>query len=362
MQLFRRRAVAVGARPGTLVGMEGSPPPRVRFMDYTSDEVEEGEESDAAKLRARLDRDSVTWIEVQGLGDTSTLKKIGRSFGLHDLLLEDASNVPQRPKVEEHDDHLLIVTRVVGLDGGHLRREQVSIVIGRGYVITFEEQHGDQFESVRARVRRGKGSIRHAGPDYLAYAILDLCIDSMFPVIDSLGDLLEELEEAVIDDPTPTTLRRVNDARGHLLILRRLLWASREATQRLARDEHALIIDRNRVYYRDVHDATMQAVEFVESFREMTTGLMSTYLSAAGNKMNEVMKVLTIMASIFIPLTFMAGIYGMNFAWMPELGFKYAYPMLLVAMAVTAVAMVIYFARRGWIGSPRDARSAGEPR
>ncbi|MFG0315928.1 MAG: magnesium/cobalt transporter CorA [Planctomycetota bacterium JB042] len=354
MKTFRRAAVQVGARPGTLVLPAGSPSPRIRYVDYTADALVEGEVRDVEELREIHERDSVTWVDVQGLGDEETLRQVQRIFGLHDLVLEDLANVPQRPSADEIEGHVVVVTRMLRLQGDDLDREQLSLVLGPNYVLTFQERYGDVLDPVRERLRRGKGTLRKAGADYLLYALVDTVVDGFLPILEEIGDRLEALEEIVLDRPVPETLRRINRVRGHLLILRRLLWPIRESAGRLCREEEALVDERARLYLRDTYDHCQQAAEFVETFREMASGLMNTYLSAAGNRMNEIMKVLTIMASIFIPLTFMAGIYGMNFEAMPELRFRWAYPALLVLMVVTAAAMLLHFRRRGWIGDDPD--------
>lgn len=351
MKTFRRTAGTSGSRPGTLELPEGSVPPRVRFVDYTPDSLVEGDVVRMEDLREIHDRESVTWVDIQGLGDEPVLRSIQKIFKLHDLILEDIANVPQRPKVEEFAEHVVVVSRMLRLtDEFELEREQLSLVLGRNYILTFQERYGDVLDPVRERIRRAKGRIRKSGADYLAYAILDTIADECVPVLEEVGTRLEDLEEVVLERPVPGTLREINRIRNMLLILRRLLWPMRESVSRLSRDEFALISDKTQVFFRDTYDHCQQATEFVEAFREMTSGLMNTYLSAAGNKMNEIMKVLTIMASIFIPLTFMAGIYGMNFDLMPELRFAWAYPTLLILMAVTALGMLVYFYRRGWIG------------
>jgi len=346
----------VGARPGALIVPEDSPRPRIRYIDYTADSLEDGEIDDVESLRAIHERESITWVDVQGLGDMNLLTRLGTIFDLHELLLADVAHVPQRPKLDAYEDKLLLVTRMVWMtEAENLEREQVSLVMGPNYLLTFQEKYGDVLDPVRERLRVAKGLIRKAGADYLAYAVLDTIVDGYFPVLEKLGDELEALEERVLADPSPTTLRKVNATRNILLVLRRIVWPQREALNHVFRDHHDLVQDRTRPYFRDTFDHCTQAVELIEALRELTSGLQSTYLSVAGNRMNEIMKVLTIMASIFIPLTFLAGVYGMNFESMPELKLKWAYPALLVLMAVIVAGMVVYFRRRGWIGSPGRA-------
>ena len=280
------------------------------------------------------------------------MQDIATLFELHPLLLEDVVNVPQRPKTETYGDQLLIVVRMVKVDGpDEIDMEQVSIVFSQNYVLTFQERHGDILDPVRNRLRSGKGPMRQRGPDYLAYAIADTIIDGYYPVLETIGNHLEDMEVTVIANPTPELLLRLHQLKNRLVNLRRSVWPQREAVNQLVRGDHALVSDDVRVYLRDTYDHCVQTAEVAEMYREMVSGLMNTYLSAVANRTNEVMKVLTIMASIFIPLTFLAGIYGMNFEHMPELHVRWAYPIIWVAMFVVAGGMIFFFYRKGWIGS-----------
>ncbi len=307
-------------------------------------------------LNKAFEPDTVTWVDVQGFGDRKLMQRIGKVFDLHALLLEDVVNCPQRPKTESYGEQLLIVVRMVQLEEDVEARtidvdmEQISVVLARNYVITFQEKHGDILDPVRQRIRTGKGPIRSQGADYLAYAIADTIIDGYYPVLESVGDKLESLEGDVIHNPSPAVLHELNAMKNQLINLRRAIWPQREAINVLVRGDHNLISETVGVYLRDTYDHCIQTSEVAEMYREMVTGLMNTYLSSIANRTNEVMKVLTIMASIFIPLTFMAGIYGMNFEHMPELHFRYSYPMLWAAMLATAGGMIAYFWRKGWIG------------
>ena len=351
--MFRKRHPTVGARPGTLVINRHSPEPVVRIIRYTPAEVSDEEIKDVEQLRGFREGDGVTWIDVQGFGDEQTIRAIGEIFGLHPLALEDVINVPQRPKAEAYEDHLLWITRMAMLVGdGAIQTEQVSLILGRDYLLTFQEHHGDVLDPVRARIRQGKGPIRKSGPDYLAYAIIDAVIDGYYPILESFGEHLEELEDGIVAAPHTRLLQEVHHAKRELLAIRRAVWPQRESVNGLIRDESEFVSDAIRTYLRDVYDHCVQIIDVVETYRELAGGLMDVYLSSIANRQNEVMKVLTILASIFIPLTFMAGIYGMNFDNMPELHTKWAYPMLLALMVVVAVGMVIFFRRKGWLGSP----------
>jgi len=350
--IFKKRHPSVGARPGTLVIAEDAPVPKIRIIHYTSDDVREQEVTDLEQLREAFSEDSVTWVDVQGFGDEDTVRRIGEIFSLHSLAIEDVVNVPQRPKAEAYDGQLLLITRMVRLTGPlDIDIEQVSIVLGKGYVLTFQERYGDVLDPVRSRIQGSKGlQFRSQGPDYLAYAILDTIIDGYYPVLESLGDQLGELEDVVIANPSPGLLRKLNRTKNMLANLRRSLWPQRESVNSLIRDSNPFVTDRTRTYLRDTYDHCVQTSEVIEMYRETATGLMNTYLSSVANRTNDVMKVLTIMASIFIPLTFLAGIYGMNFENMPELHVWWSYPLVWGVMLLMSFGMVVYFRRKGWIG------------
>lgn len=350
--IFTKRHPKVGARPGTLVIAQDSPPPKIHVMNFTPDQFTEEDVTDVDSLRTAHEKDAVTWVDVQGFGDEKLIRKIGEIFSLHPLAMEDVVNVPQRPKAEPYDNQVLMIVRMVRLDGpGQIDLEQVSIVLGKNYVITFQERYGDVLDPVRRRIRSGKGVIRKEGADFVAYAIFDTIVDGYYPVLEDIGNYLEQLEVAVVDNPTPQLLKRLNQIRNKLTNLRRAIWPQREVANHLIRDEHQLVDPNVRVYLRDTYDHCMQSSEVVELYREMVSGLMNTYLSSVANRTNEVMKVLTIVATIFIPLTFIAGIYGMNFEYMPELHNRWAYPLIWLAMLVVGTGMLAFFWRKGWIGS-----------
>ena len=353
--MFSKKHPPVGARPGTLVIDQAAKAPRIRVIDYTAETIDETEIADLDVLAEYRDRESVTWIDVQGLGDEEILRGIADIFSIHPLALEDVVNVPQRPKAETYDHQELYITRMAMLHDAHkLETEQIGICIGSNYVLTFQERHGDILDPVRQRVRRGKGPMRENGSDYLAYAIIDTIVDGYYPVIEAIGDYLEELEDEVVSTATKATLRKVYGVKRDLLALRRAIWPQREALGALVRDDNPFITDPVRVYLRDTQDHAVQIADVVETYREMAAGLMDVYMSSLSNRMNEVMKVLTMMASIFIPLSFLAGLYGMNFEHMPELHYRYSYPVLLAAMVTVAAGMVVFFFRRGWIGGRDD--------
>ena len=349
-KLFTKRHTKVGARPGTLVIDADANQPQIQIIRYTPAEVFSCEVNSVDEIREELTQEGVIWIDVQGLGDEKLIRGIGDLFAIHMLALEDVVNVPQRPKTETYEHHQLYISRMVRIDAQHeLEAEQVSIFFGKNYVLTFQERYGDVLDPVRRRIRSKKGPMRTSGPDYLAYAIIDTIIDGYYPVLEQYGEHLEELEARVVANATPRMLERINRVKRNLLVLRRGIWPQRDAINVLIRDDCPFVCDGVKVFLRDCYDHCVQVADVLETFRETAGALLSTYLSAIGNKQNEVMRVLTIMASIFIPLTFMAGIYGMNFEEMPELKSPAAYPILLIAMGAMAGGMLLYFKRLGWI-------------
>ncbi len=349
--MFKKHHPKTGARPGTLVIADDAPPPRMQMITFAGSELKQQDITDPTLLQEAKDDGSISWIDVHGFGDKALIETIGEIFELHPLLLEDVVNVPQRPKTEAYGDQLLIIVRMVRLNKDQeIVMEQVSFVLGKSYVLTFQEHYGDVFDPVRKRLKNAKGRIRQHGSDYLAYALIDTIIDAYYPILERIGDQLESMEDVVISNPTPALLSQLHQLKNRLVNLRRGIWPQREAISSLARDDYALVTDEVRIFIRDTYDHCVQTSEVTEMYREMVTGLMNTYLSSIANRTNDVMKVLTIVATIFIPLTFIAGIYGMNFEHMPELHVRWAYPAIWVTMVVVAVAMMVFFWRRGWIG------------
>lgn len=359
--IFKKRHPKVGARPGTLMISDDASPPRIEVVTFGVGQFKATEIADVEHLEAAIDPDATNWIDVRGLGDERTIRRIGEIFRIHPLALEDIVNVPQRPKAESYDEHLLLVVRMVHLGEAETPIvEQVSLVLGSNYVMTVQEvkDDGDVFDAIRKRIKSPKGRHRERGADYLFYTLADSVIDGYYPVLERLGDHLEDLEEEIIDNPTPSLLQVLNRTRTQLLSMRRAAWPQREAVNSLVRDESPLLTRDVQLHLRDVYDHCVQTSEVIEMYREMTSGLMSTYLSSIANRTNDIMKVLTIMGSIFIPLTFVAGVYGMNFQHMPELKVPWAYPMLWVVMIVISLGMIWFFRRKGWLGGNRDRGSA----
>lgn len=353
--IFKKRHPGIGARPGTLMISDDALKPKVQMVRFNQTNVQEKEIDDVEQLAEPFSDGTVTWVHVQGFGDEQLIRRIGDIFAIHPLALEDIVNMPQRPKTESYDGQILVITRIMRVSNENtIEMEQLSLLFGNGYVLSFQEQYGDELEPVMVRIRTGVGRpIRRSGSDYLSYVILDTVIDGYYPVIEAIGDHLEHLESVVMEDPSTRVLQDLNRTKNMLVNLRRVVWPQRELVNSLVRDETPLIVDEVRVFLRDTYDHCVQTAEVIEMYRDMVTGLMNTYLSSVANRTNEVMKVLTIMASVFIPLTFIAGIYGMNFEHMPELHVRWAYPAIWVAMVGTAGGMLFFFWKRGWIGSQK---------
>lgn len=341
-----------GSIPGTIIVDQNAPPPRIFLIDYNQTEILHKEFETPEECTAYIEKESVSWVDVQGLGNVDILQRLGKVFDLHPLVLEDVVNVAERPKLEDYEEQLLIIARMVvpkeKICGFY--SEQVSFVLDKNYLLTVqEEQQHDCFEGVRSRICYNKGIIRKHGADYLAYALLDAVVDGFFPVLERYGERLEELEEEVMFNPDRQTLQKIYQIRRELLQLRRAIWPQRDVINSLIRDGYELISEEVRIYLRDCYDHTVQVMDMVETYRELASGLMDVYLSAVNNKMNEVMKLLTVVSTIFIPLTFVAGVYGMNFEHMPELKFPWGYPICLAAMVAIAVGLLFLFWRRGWL-------------
>lgn len=350
-RLTPRKSHKLGLSPGSVVPVEAPELESVRITvtDYGPEEVEEREVSDVEECLAFRDSPSVTWINVTGLHDAAVVERLGRHFGLHPLVLEDLVNTEHRPKLEDYEGYLFLVVKMLTARDREVVDEQVGLVLGPGWVLSFQEREGDVFDPVRQRIRAGKGRIRSMGADYLAYSLVDAVVDHYFVVLEKLGDWVQDEEAEVVKDPDEETVHRIHRLKRELLLMRKAVWPMREVTSALQREETSLVSAEVTFFARDAYDHTIQVIDTVETLRDLTAGLLDTYLTSVSNQMNEVMKVLTIMASIFIPLTFVAGVYGMNFENMPELSQPWGYPAVLLLMGVVAVGMVIGFRARDWI-------------
>jgi len=352
-KLMNSYAKRLALPPGTLVHL-GEPSLSDTLLSLIVYDKDTCAKYDATTLEDALGKmlpDAVSWLNITGLQDTALLERLGSRFAMHPLTLEDILNTGQRPKTEVFDGHLFSVLKMIRYDETtrSLDIEQVSFILGKDYVITFQERPGDVMDALRDRIAQGKGSIRRRGADYLLYSIIDLIIDHYFISMESIGDDIEELEAQVLDEPSPALAKELHRIKRELLFLRKAIWPMREQIALLLREEHPLIATDTMPYLRDLQDHTVQVIDTVETFRDMLGGLLDVYLSSISNRMNDVMRILTIIATIFIPLTFLAGIYGMNFDVMPELHHPLGYPAVLGVCAVTAVAMIAFFKRKGWL-------------
>ncbi len=334
-----------------LVVPEGAPKPVVRVIRYDADRIEEKAVDDVAELAPLASGGGgVAWIDVQGFGDLGLLERIREIFGIHPLAMADVVNVPQRPKAESYGDRYLIVTRMATLlPDRTIHLEQMALVLGPSWVVSFQEDPGDCFDPLRERLRFGLGVIRRMGADFLAYALLDAVVDGYFPVVEELGGVLEVLEDEAMESADRATLGRIHAARRLLLQLERLQWQQREALSGMLHSAEAPFGEPVRLYLRDTHDHAVQILDVIETYRQMTVGLVEIYLSSVNNRMNEVMKTLTVVATVFIPLTFIVGIYGMNFEHMPELGWRWGYAAIWALMIGVTLGLVVWFRRRGWL-------------
>ncbi|UCG42308.1 MAG: magnesium/cobalt transporter CorA [candidate division WOR-3 bacterium] len=352
MKLFRSRTKAAGLAPGTpvYVGTPRTGDVSITVFDFVADRVDERRSCSVDECLPLRDTSTVSWVDVDGVHDADKVQRLCEHFGIHPLVVEDIVHTVQRPKVEDHGDYVYIVVRMLQRDqAGELRSEQVSLLLGPHWVLSFQEEPGDVFEPVRNRIRTGNGRVRKSGPDYLAYALLDAVVDHYFAVFEPYSERIEAVEQQLSRNPDPELLESIHQMKRELIGVRRAVWPLREALSGLIRAESGLIGKQTNVFLRDVYDHAVQVIDTVEAFRDTVSGLLDLYLSSVSNRMNEVMKVLTIIATIFIPLTFVAGIYGMNFRFMPELGWHWGYFGALGLMAAVAVVMVIFFRRKRWL-------------
>lgn len=340
-----------GSEPGTLSIEPDANPSRIILIDYDAKHAIRRVDLMPKDLIPYLGTNTVSWIDVQGLGSERVLKQVGEILKLHPLLLEDVVNVPQRPKVEDYNQQLLIIAHMVRPrpDEDGFEAEQVSFVLGKNYLLTIQEEElEDCFDPVRDRIRTHQGRVRESGADYLTYLLLDVLIDGYFPVLEDYGERIEELEDKILRSPTQNTLEEIYSVRRELLALRRLIWPLRDVMNILIRSSNKLVSADVQIYLRDCYDHVIQLLDITETYRELASSLMEIYLSSMSNKMNEVMKFLTVISTIFIPLTFIAGVYGMNFKYMPELEWRWGYWLCLFLMVAIACGLIYFFWRRGW--------------
>jgi len=353
MSRYRHKLTSrAGLPPGTL-HVRGEPADLtvpVTILDYNAAGFSESPVTDISECILFRDTDTVTWINVDGLGNPKLIEELGKCFGIHPLILEDIFNTSQRPKMEDLDQYIYLNLKVLTYLDSHqsIKIEHISMVLGSNFLLSFQEDIGDVFNPVRERIRKD-GRIRKAGPDYLAYSLIDCIVDNYFMVMEKLEEQVENLEEELVTNPTRESLQKINRLKKDMIFLRKSVWPLRELINNLERSESPVIKESTRIYLRDVYDHTVQVIDTLETFRDMVSGMIDIYLSGLSYKMNEIMKVLTLIATIFIPLTFVVGLYGMNFKHMPEIEWEYGYYSVLVVMVVMVVGMLAYYRKKKWI-------------
>ena len=353
VRFIKKSANTRGLPPGSIVhvGEKKTTKVKISVMDYTIGKFDEKEVKKVEDCFQFKRKPSVTWINVDGVHDVEVIKKLGDCFEIHPLVLEDIVNTNQRPKIEDYEKYIFFVLKMLYVDEKthEIHSEQVSLILGQNYVISFQEQVGDVFNAVRERIRKGKGRIRKMGVDYLAYSLFDAVIDNYFIILEGIGEKVEHIEQDVVSNPKPEILQNIYNLKREMIYLRKSVWPLREVINGLLREESKLIKKGTYVYLRDVYDHTIQVIDTIETFRDMISGMLDIYMSSVSNKMNEVMKVLTIFAAIFIPLTFIVGVYGMNFQNMPELSLPWAYPAVWIVILVVGISLLGYFKHKKWI-------------
>lgn len=349
----KKRSTKTGLPPGVLIhiGEKKVELAKINILDYDENQFEEKEARTIRECFPFKDKPTITWMNIDGLHQVDIIEKIGKNFDFHPLLLEDILNTEQRPKIEDFETHIYIVLKMLYYDDitNEINSEQVSIIFGQNFVISFQEKEGDVFNPIRERIRTGKGRIRKMGADYLAYSLIDAIVDSYFIILEKLGENIEDVEETMIANPTPETLHAIHRLKRKMISLRKSVWPLREVVSALERSDSSLIQEPTRIYLKDVYDHTIQVIDTVETFGDVLSGMLDVYLSSISNKMNEIMKVLTIIATIFIPLTFIAGVYGMNFEYMPELKWRWGYSVVWFVMLIIGISMLVYFRKKKWL-------------
>ncbi|MCP8311053.1 MAG: magnesium/cobalt transporter CorA [Candidatus Methylarchaceae archaeon HK01M] len=352
-KMFKKRSKKTGLPPGTLIhiGEKKIEKVKITIIDYNEAQFQEKEAKKVEECFPYKDQPNVTWINIDGIHDVEIIEKIGNHFNLHPLQLEDILNTEHRPKIEDFEDYIFVVLKMLYYDEkeNEIKDEQISLILASNIVISFQESEGDVFNPIRERIRNGKGRIRKMGADYLAYALIDAIVDNYFIILEKLGEKIQDLEEELVTNPTSETLHAIHKLKRENIFLRKSVWPLREVVSKLERGESSLIKETTVIYLRDVYDHIIRVIDTIETFRDLLSGMLDIYLSSISNRMNEVMKVLTVIATIFIPLTLIASIYGMNFTYMPELESPWGYPIVLVGMLFIVTLMLIYFKRKKWL-------------
>ncbi len=358
-RFIKKSSKSRGLPPGSLIhiGEKKTEKVRISIIDYNEEKFQEKEAENVEECFPFKEKPTVTWLNIDGLHEISVIEKLGKHFDIHSLVLEDILNTDQRPKMEDLEKYIFFVLKMIYYDDKkeELHTEQVSLILCHNCVISFQESVGDVFDAVRERLRNGKGKIRKKSADYLVYALIDAVVDNYFVILEKIGERIEDIEEDLVANPTPNTVQIIHGLKREMIYLRKSVWPLREVINSLQREESDIIQKDTHIYLRDLYDHTIQVIDTVETFRDMTSGMLDIYMSSVSNKMNEVMKVLTIFAAIFIPLTFVAGVYGMNFdpsispLNMPELEWYFGYPFALFVMVGVAITMLVYFKRKKWL-------------
>lgn len=340
----------IGMPPGTLLhtGLPRSTAPELTVITYDEDHVEEQHLLPEQLCECR-ERSGICWLHIKGVHHVPTIERVGELFGLHPLVLEDVLTAGQRPKLEDYGEYTFFVLMAHRMVDNMIVSEQISLVLGEDYLISFQDEPSDLFRPIRERLNTAKGKMRKFGPDYLAYALIDTVVDYYFSVLEHMGETIETLEQAVVANPQTTVLHDIHELKNQMLFLRKAVWPLREMVGAIERGQSPLFRESTMVYVRDVYDHTAQVLETLEMYREMVSAMLDIYLSSLSNKMNEVIKMLTIISTLFMPLTFVVGLYGMNFKYMPELEWPWGYPAVLAVLALLALLMLWFFRRRRWI-------------
>lgn len=341
----------VGKAPGSLIytGVQKDSPVTMSVIRYNSDDYKKFKIESVSEASSEKQTEQVSWININGIHDTKIIESIGKDFGLHSLLLEDILNIEQRPKIEQYDDNIVVFFKMLYLTDGKLDIEPISIVLGPNYLISFQEREGDIFDNVRQRIENSHGRIRKRGADYLLFALMDAVIDNYFIVMEEIAERLELLEDRLFEDSDEELLYELQQYRKEIVRMRRSIYPLREVVGRLDRSQYEIIAEDTERFFRDLYDHTIQIIETIETFKETVSSLKDVYMTGVSNRMNEIMKVLTLIATIFIPVTFVAGVYGMNFDHMPELHWEYGYPAAWILMIIMGVGMFVYFKRKKWL-------------
>jgi len=357
-RIIKKGSKSRGLPPGEMVhiGEKKTEKVKISIIDYSIGKYTEKEVKNVEECFSLKRRPSISWINVDGLHETEIIEKFGNCFDIHPLVLEDIVNTDQRPKIEDYEKYFFIVLKMLLVDDKEqeIHSEQVSIIFGERFVISFQETIGDVFDQIRERIRKGKGRIRKMGADYLAYSLIDAIVDNYYAILEKIGERVESLEEDLISNPSPETLQKIYNLKREMVYLRKSVWPLRDVISNMLRDESKLIKKETHIYLRDLYDHTIQVIDTIETFRDMISGMLDIYMSSISNKMNEIMKVLTIFAAIFIPLTFIVGVYGMNFDRkflfnMPELSWQFGYLFVWGIMIALVIVMLGYFKHKKWI-------------